>query len=580
MSSLKHSVITKHDIQLVIKLKGIFGKLISSILYNILGLKSLNKMYNHCFDNDGERFVENCLNYKNNKIKVYPQDLSHIPGSGACVILFNHPFGALEALMTYGVLMKKRKDVKFVANFLLSRVEPLQNVLVQVNPFENKKEVFSNFVGAKAMHKVIEEGGLLCIFAAGEVSTKYKNSKYIEDKAWPQNIMRFIKTVNAPVISGFIDGQNSRSFHLLGKINPLFRTVSLPRQLLNKKNLEVCLRFSPPLSAKNIKQIENNKLLAEFLKSRTYLLKHKAFVNTSVIQKEYAELVEAQNKDLLIEEIEKIKKTNLLFSSENYLVFFVQKKDIPLIFQDLARSREITFREIGEGTGNASDFDAYDEYYNHLFIWDELANALVGAYRIGMGKHIIEKYGKNGFYLNTLFKFNQGFDKYLEKSMEMGRSFIVQEYQKKTLPLFLLWKGIYFVTQKYPEYKYLIGPASISSIYSENSKILIIEFLKRYHAWNEVSEFVQARNKFEYKLNHHHEKVFEVYKNDLSLMDRLIRDIDINHYSMPVLIKKYLSLGGKILDFNIDPEFNFAIDGLVILDIGVVSQEVINSYNK
>ena len=146
MSSLKHSVITKHDIQLVIKLKGIFGKLISSILYNILGLKSLNKMYNHCFDNDGERFVENCLNYKNNKIKVYPQDLSHIPDSGACVILFNHPFGALEALMTYGVLMKKRKDVKFVANFLLSRVEPLQNVLVQVNPFENKKEVFSNFV--------------------------------------------------------------------------------------------------------------------------------------------------------------------------------------------------------------------------------------------------------------------------------------------------------------------------------------------------------------------------------------------------------------------------------------------------
>jgi putative hemolysin len=69
---------------------------------------------------------------------------------------------------------------------------------VQVNPFETKKEVFSNLAGAKAMHKVIEDGGLLCIFAAGEVSTKYKNSKYVEDKAWAQNIMRFIKSTNVP----------------------------------------------------------------------------------------------------------------------------------------------------------------------------------------------------------------------------------------------------------------------------------------------------------------------------------------------------------------------------------------------
>src|SRR5690606_22825903 len=109
MTNLRHSVVTKHDIQLVVKLKGVFGKFISSILYSVLGLKSLNKMYNHCFDVDGEKFVENCLKYKNNKIKVYPQDLSYIPETGACVLLFNHPFGALEALMIYKVLRAKRK---------------------------------------------------------------------------------------------------------------------------------------------------------------------------------------------------------------------------------------------------------------------------------------------------------------------------------------------------------------------------------------------------------------------------------------------------------------------------------------
>lgn len=580
MPKLKHSLVTKIDLHEITKTSGVFGKLFSSLLFFIFRLRALNKMYDISYDEDGEVFVSKALKYNNNKVKVLDQDLSLIPDTGPCIILFNHPFGALEALMLYKVLMQRRKDVKFVANFLLSRIKPISHCLVQVNPFETRKSLFSNISGIKEMYKVIEEGSVLCIFAAGEVSTKYKGSKFVEDKDWPLNIMKFIKSSNAPVISGYIDGENSKSFHFLGKINPLFRTARLPHELLNKKNLEVLIRFSMPMSSKFVKQIEDNKKLAQLLKARTYLLKQTSSLNLSENNMEYSAIIPELDNLLLISEIERIRASDLLFETDNYHVFFSEKQNIPNIFKELSRLREITFRKVGEGTGKEADFDKFDEYYKHLFIWDNASNVLVGAYRIGMGQDIIQNYGEKGFYLNTLYNFKEGFSEYLLKSMEMGRSFVVPEYQRKPLPLFLLWKGIYFVMQKHPEYKYLIGPVSISNIYSDNSKILIIEYLKRYQNWKEISNLVEPRFKFDYKKTHFHDAIFQCYGNDLTMLDRIVKDIDYNHYGVPTLVRKYLSLGGKILQFNVDPEFNYSIDGLVVLDIDVVSQEVISSYNK
>jgi hypothetical protein len=63
--------------------------------------------------------------------------------------------------------------------------------------------------------------------------------------------------------------------------------------------------------------------------------------------------------------------------------------------------REITFREVGEGTNESIDLDKFDQYYHHLFLWDDDAKA--GAYRMGLGSEIYPKHGIEGFYLNELF---------------------------------------------------------------------------------------------------------------------------------------------------------------------------------
>lgn len=581
MLQVKHTILTSYDIQELLKVKGFFGRWLAQCMMRVFKLNKLNKMYDDNYDEDSIKFTENCLNHLNNQVLVADSDLANIPETGPVIILFNHPYGLLDALIVMKVLLKKRPDTKFIANFLLSRVEPARIHLLEVNPFEERKKAFSSASGLKAMYKIIENGGVVCIMPAGEVSTKYGKSKVVEDRDWQSNIIKFIKSSDAPVVSGFISGSNTRLFHLMGRIHPALRTARIPAELLNKRNLKISVRLSGPFQPKLLKSIEDRKILASVLKAKTYCLdnsqdncEHETKFHN------YKKIIDQVPIEALKNEIEKIREKDLLFVTDNYHVFFSTHNDIPFIYKELSRLRELTFREVGEGTGNECDTDKFDLYYHHLFIWDDSASAIVGAYRIGMGADVLHEKGVDGFYINTLFKFNPGFNSYLEHSMEMGRSFIVPDYQRKPLPLFLLWKGIYFVTQKYPKYKYLIGPVSISSLYSINSKILLIEYLKRYHNWPQLTGLVEDRIEFRYSVNHHHETLLNNFGENILGMDRLIKEIDINHFGIPILIKKYLSLGGKIINFNIDPDFNFAIDGFVVLDISVVAEEVIKSYNK
>ena len=182
-------------------------------------------------------------------------------------------------------------------------------------------------------------------------------------------------------------------------------------------------------------------------------------------------------KELILNEIEFLKNDYALFKLKNYVIYSAPANVIPNILNEIGRLREITFREVGEGTNHSLDIDEFDLYYNQMFIWDENDEKLVGAYRLGLGKDILAQYGKRGFYLHTLFRIYNSFIPVLEESIELGRSFVVKEYQRKPLPLFLLWKGILYFLLKNPEYRYLIGPVSISNNYSKVSKDLIIKFI-------------------------------------------------------------------------------------------------------
>jgi len=168
----------------------------------------------------------------------------------------------------------------------------------------------------------------------------------------------------------------------------------------------------------------------------------------------------------------------------------------------------------------------------------------------------------------------------MSQALELGRSFIVPEYQKKPMPLFLLWKGILYFLLKNPEYRYLIGPVSISNRFSKFSKSLIIKFIKEHYFNQDLAKYIKPRKRFRVPSHRLDTEIILGDSDDINKLDKIIKDIETTHDAMPVLLKKYLKLNGKIVEFNIDPKFNNSLDGLIILDLFDVPPETITDFSK
>jgi len=276
-----------------------------------------------------------------------------------------------------------------------------------------------------------------------------------------------------------------------------------------------------------------------------------------------------------------LKENYHLFNSNEYSVVCGPSVETPNILNEIGRLREVTFREVGEGTNRSIDIDEFDLYFYQLIIWDNENKKIAGAYRVGKGDEIMAKYGVNGFYINTLFNIQKGFYPILEESLELGRSFIIKEYQRKPLSLFLLWKGILYFLLKNNEYRYLLGPASISNDFSKFSQSLIIDFFKENFFNNELTKYIIPRKRFKIKQNPNfdNETFIQNTKKDVKKLDKFIQDIEPD-YNTPVLFKKYIQLNAKLIGFNVDPKFNNCVDGLMILDIFDVPLNTLKALSK
>ncbi len=434
------------------------------IMY-LLRLSKINKIYDTLDLSNGLTCIDSFFKAANVQFEIDEESLNNIPKEGAFITVANHPLGGIDGLLLIKILAENRPNFKVMANFLLKRVAPIANYVCSVNPFETRPDIKSTN-GLKQALAHLKAGEPLGIFPAGEVSS-YQKGFHVADKEWSNSILRFIKKNEVPVLPIYFDGKNSTLFHLLGKIHPMLRTLKLPSELLNKKKQVIKMTIGKPISVKEQDSFEDIKEYGRFLRANTYVLSDKLRTadcnktNENSQQKE--EIIPPISPQLLKEEIAKFPEDVKLYSNKNFHIYCPPSTLIPNILKEIGRLREITFREVGEGTNKAMDLDEYDLYYHHLFIWDSDEECIVGSYRIGKGKEIIKNYGSDGFYLKSLFKIAPKVNTILNEAVELGRSFIVSEYQKKALPLFLLWKGILSVLLKCPEYRYLIGPVSIQT---------------------------------------------------------------------------------------------------------------------
>ncbi|GAB7257996.1 GNAT family N-acyltransferase [Polaribacter sp. OB-PA-B3] len=579
------ALVTSKEIAQVIGLQkfGFLGTFIGWILLRILRISAINKIYDKNKNKSDLDFLNGILDDCNIKFEIPEEDLKRIPKDGPFITVSNHPLGGIDGVLLLKLLIEKRADYKIIANFLLHRVEPLKPYVMPVNPFETRKDAKSSVAGIKSALLHLKEGKPLGIFPAGEVST-YKDGKLNVDKPWEEGAVRLIKKANVPVIPIYFHAKNSRLFYFLSKISDTLRTAKLPSEVMNQGGRVVKVRIGKPISVKDQNEFKEIPAFYEFIRKKTYMLAnpfekaHKLISAQNIKIKKPAKKITAQrNRGFFVKEVNAIRDNGgRLLESKNYEVFFASAKEVPNLLHEIGRLREITFRDVGEGTNKAIDLDKYDKYYHHLILWDREANVLVGAYRMGLGKEIYKKYGINGFYVQTLFRIEPELHQMMENTIEMGRAFIIGEYQQKPMPLFLLWKGIVHVTLRHPEYKYLMGGVSISNQFSDFSKSLMIEFMKSHYYDPYIAQYIYPKKEYKVKLKDGDKDfVFDATKSDMQKFDKIIDEIEPGALRIPVLIKKYVKQNARLVAFNVDPKFNNAVDGLMYIKVSDIPESTV-----
>jgi putative hemolysin len=505
------------------------------------------------------------------------------PRQGPLIIIANHPFGVIDPIMLARWAGQFRPDMKVMTNSLLLRMDELAAHVIPVDPFGGKGAAKRNMTPMKEALRLLRSGGALVIFPAGEVAS-YKPGRGLEEQAWSNHVGSLVRRTQATVLPVYFPGSNSALFHAAGIIHPRLRTGLLLREFCNRANTPVQMTVGQPIPYSRLKKFEDDESLTRYLRIHTFLLHQRGKEQAAKLTVTGENITITPPSEIqqahMVEEIDRIRaRGGRLVGQGNLSVYQAHSHEIPTLLPEIGRLREVTFREVGEGSGNDLDLDKYDRYYEHLILWDEEKEQVAGGYRLGRADVILREYGSKGLYTSTLFRFEKPFLANLEHAVEMGRSFIIKAYQRQLATLPLLWKGIAHWIARNPHYKKLFGPVSISKDYSSLSRKMIVEFLQDNRMHPHLSSFVKARNPFRYMRTRR--MMREFISADLQNVDdcsALISSLETDGKGIPILLKHYLKLNATLLSFNVDKEFSSVVDGLIMVDFTETDARLLAKY--
>lgn len=582
----KEAVMSREKLQAMLGLKGKLGAGITRLVMKVLEIDKCNSTQAKYADDNAPDFSKHVLEEVGVRYELPEGQLDRIPAEGGFITVSNHHFGSIDGLILCDTVLRKRKDYKLLTTFLLALVPNLKEGFLPVDNLSGKQDARSvNSIRAALRH--ISEGGAIGFFPAGEVATYQKKEArtaigkepVIEDKPWAANIIKLIKKSGLPVIPIYFDGTNSDNFHALGKIHRRLRTGRLIHELFNKQGTVVQVRIGKPIPAAELADMDVDTL-GKYLRNRTYALEASCLPEAPIAPAETREpIAQAEDPQLYREELARIPQS-ILFESGDYRCYLASPSDIPHTLRELARLREIVFRAVGEGSGKALDTDIYDTYYKHLIVWNVPKQEIAGAYRIGLGYELMARPEKeNAFYTSSLFQFQEGILPYLPKAMELGRTIVTPNYQRDVTTLKLLLSGILTAAVRLGV-QYAIGPVSTTNDLPLFYKSLIYHYILKNHALPEADKLLLPTHPL-------HPDFLRVDPDQLLAachsvddLDRLVHTLSDSRFRLPVLMRKYISFGANILDFNVDPDFNDCVDGFVLLDFKKMPEKTFRAFSR
>lgn len=550
------------------RMPSIISKGFLKILRSILHIEDINEFIVGNKDKRGMEFIDEIFEHFEFSYLLSARDHKRIPAEGKLICVANHPLGALDGLVLLKAIGEVRPDVKIVVNDVLLQVTNLNELFLPYDIFSTRSQKH-NIINIK--NALMNEEAVI-FFPSAEVSRL--GTKGVRDGKWFNGAAYFARKLEVPVLPIYVKGRNSMMFYLTSLIHKNFSTFLLPREIFLKRLGYLRLKIGDPIPGFAFKNdLMNLTTLSKLMRAHVYSIgkRRKGILKTekNIIHPVEAKIMKKElSEALLLDTPSPGKKT--------YLINYQTGKNV---LREIARLREVTFRRVGEGTGRKMDGDHYDRYYEHLVLWDEEELEIMGSYRLGLCKDILDDRSRDALYTSSLFNYTAAFTPYLEHSIELGRSFIQYKYWKSNA-LHYLWKGIGALLKSRPDVKYLFGAVSISDTYPEIAKQLIYYY---YTKWNNSDQLL-ATAKTPFALSQDAEnEVSQILngKNADEDFRTLKKVLKIYGFAVPILFKQYTQLvdpgGAVFLDFCVDTSFK-TVDGLVMLDIDMIKQSKKKTY--
>lgn len=502
----------------------------------------------------GFGFVSAALDYLGTRYGVDPAERARIPARGRLLVVANHPSGALDALALLDLVGGVRKDVRIVANDLLSVIDGLGELLLPVRILGGRPSVES----LHAIEAALEAEQCVIVFPAGEVARL--GLRGVTDGRWRRGFLRFARATEAPVLPIRVEARNSAFFYGASALFKPVGTALLAREMFARRARRVVLRVGRLLDLPD--DAEPSVLLRQVRRELHAIGTRR-------------ESYDPLRTDAAIPLIRPIAAAQVAagIAGMRLLGMTTDGKEIRVgrlptgapLLREIGRLREMTFRAVGEGTGRRLDVDEYDGWYEHIVLWDAAAEKIAGAYRIARGSAVLPERGTAGLYTASLFQYAGETLPRLHEGMELGRSFVVPEYWGSR-SIDYLWQGIGAYLACHPRVRYLFGPVSISAALPVEAREQIVAYYARYYG-GEAGQAVSNRP-FAYRAA---PPDFDPTL-DAATAFRVLRDnLDALGAALPMLYKQYTDLcepgGARFLAFGVDPDFSDSVDGLIEVDL-------------
>jgi putative hemolysin len=531
--------------------------------------------------------LENLLAEMRVSLQVREADQARIPATGPVVVVANHPYGMLDGAILTVLLTRVRQDVKVLTNFLLSDVPELQKHCIFVDPFRTDRSAESNRRALREAVDWLQRGGMLAMFPSGEVSHWQMPPAQIVDPVWNDAAVRLLRRTGATALPIYFCGHNGVGFQLMGMLHPKLRTAFLLQEFLQQEGKTVEVRIGNAIPPDTVESIHDDREATDYLRWRTYLLARRSkpealwqtALRSRLVFKVQEPVAAPAPAGLLAEEVDRLPEDQCLVENGDLAVYLGAALEIPQLLREVGRLREITFRGAGEGTGKSRDLDCFDDYYSHILLWHKTKRELVGAYRAGNTAEILAERGIGGLYTSTLFHYDERIFQKLGPAWELGRSFVRPEYQRQYAPLLLLWKGIARMVARQPEIPVLFGAVSISNDYNAASREMIYRFFEARMKEDELAGLIEPRRPFRpASLRRWDRRGMAHALRDLDDLSEPINDVETDGKGLPILLRQYAKIGGKLLGFNLDRKFSNVLDGLVVVDLRETESPVLDRY--